>query len=193
MMEVIPRFEFRVWGYDLESTQARLLELGTLLERRQSGEIYIVSHAEQTNVKIRDGMIDIKRLIERRGPLEQWKPVFKAAFPIERQVAVESVFPLLGIEAPVFAADLLGEDAFIAAAERANGVMAIPVRKERSLVSIGDCQGEASVVTVDGDEILTVAVESVDPSSVEGAIALLGIDKYPNESYPALLRRLRWV
>jgi len=192
-MEIIPRFEFRVWGEHLDSAQARLLDMGTLRERRQSGETYIVSRAEQTNVKIRAGVIDIKELLERRGALERWRPVFKAAFPIERQVAVGSVFSRLDVEAPGLEADLVGEEMFVAAADRVEGVTAVPVRKERSLLSIGDCRAEVAVVTIYGDEILTMAIESADPTVVESVAAMLGIDDHENESYPAVLRRLGWA
>ncbi len=192
-MEIIPRYEFRVWGDDLELAQTRLLEAGVLSERRQSSETYIVSHAEQTNVKIRAGVIDIKELLERRGALERWRPVFKAAFPIERHVAVGSVFSRLDVEAPAMEADLVGEEMFIAAADRVEGVTAVPVRKERSLLSIGDCRAEVAVVTIYGDEILTMAIESADPAAVESVAAMLGIDDHENESYPAVLRRLRWA
>ncbi|GBE20816.1 hypothetical protein BMS3Bbin01_00156 [bacterium BMS3Bbin01] len=192
-MKIIPRYEFRAWGDDLDLAQARLLELGTGLERRQTSEVYIVSRAEETNVKIRAGILDIKRLLDRRNRLERWKPVFKVAFPVESQVLSTSVFPLLDVEAPPPAAGLLSEEEFVAVADRLEGMMAVPVQKARSLVSIGDCRGEAGIVTVDGGRYPTVAVESADPSAVEETIALLGIGGHPNESYPALLRRLRWA
>lgn len=192
-MEIIPRFEFRVWGEHLDSAQARLLDLGTLRERRQSSETYIVSRAEDANVKIRAGVLDIKRLLDRRDRLEQWKPVFKAAFPIDAGVLADTVFAVLGVGAPRFAEGPVGEESFASAADRIDGVMTIPLRKERSLVSVGECQTEASVVTVDNEKYLTIAVESEELMAVEETIARLGIGEYENESYPTLLRRLRWA
>jgi len=193
MMKIIPRYEFRVWGDDLGFAQARLLELGTGLKRRQTNETYIVSRAEQTNVKIRAGILDIKQLLDRWNRLERWKPVFKLTFPVESQMLSTSVFPLLDVEAPAPATGLLSEEEFVAVADRLEGVMAVPVQKARSLVSIGACRVEAGTVTVDDRKHLTVAVESADPSAVEETIALLGIGGHPNESFPALLRRLRWA
>jgi len=192
-MKIIPRYEYRVWGDDLGSAQAQLLELGTGLKRRRTSETYIVSRAEQTNVKIRWGILDIKRLLDRWDCLERWKPVFKVAFPVESQVLSTSVFPLLGVEASLPAGGLASEEEFVSMADHLEGVMAVPVQKVRSLVSIGACRVEAGLVTVDGSEHLTVAVESADPSAVEETITLLGIAGRPNESYPALLRRLRWA
>ncbi|NIA25057.1 MAG: hypothetical protein GWP04_05755 [Gammaproteobacteria bacterium] len=192
-MKIIPRYEFRVWGDDLDSAQAQLLELGTRLRRKQTSETYIVSHVEQTNVKIRAGVLDIKQLLDRWNRLERWKPVFKLTFPVESRVLATSVFPQLGVEAPLLPAGPLGEETFVAVADCLEGVMAVPVQKVRSLVSIGACRVEAGVVTVDGSRHLTVAVESADPSVVEETVALLDIGGRRNESYPAMLRRLRWA
>ncbi len=50
-----------------------------------SDEVYLLSAAEDALVKIRDGLLDIKRLqqVDDDG-LEQWVPTLKAPFPCSR-------------------------------------------------------------------------------------------------------------
>ena len=52
------------------------------VEVQNSEEIYLVSAATDANVKIRDQLLDIKRLerVDEHG-LEQWRPELKAAVP----------------------------------------------------------------------------------------------------------------
>ncbi len=60
---------------------------------QQSEELYLVSAASDANVKIRDGLLDIKLLehVDSNG-LEQWKPVIKEPFPLKAS-AVAFVTP----------------------------------------------------------------------------------------------------
>jgi hypothetical protein len=192
-MEIIPRFEFRVWGDDLGQAKLRLEALGPVYERRESSETYFVSWAEGINVKIRAGIVDIKELLVVRGGLEQWKPVFKAAFPMDAEVVSASVFPRLEVEGPSLGEAVIDEATFITAASTVKGVAVVPVRKERSLISFGHCRGETTTVQIDGADHHSVAVESADPDALDAAIVDIGIGGRPNESYPALIRRLRWV
>jgi hypothetical protein len=192
-MEIIPRYEFRVWGEDLARARLRLLDHGSLYERRHSSETYVVSRVEDVNVKIRAGIVDIKQLLVVVGNLERWKPVFKAAFPLDARVVASSVFSRLGVDMPEVIAGAMDEGTFTSTAEGLDGVIVARVRKDRSLVSFGHCRGETSRVQVDDTVLETVAVESADPSAVETAASDLGIDGKPNESYPAMIRRVRWA
>ncbi|MFZ0491699.1 MAG: hypothetical protein WAM81_00715 [Acidimicrobiia bacterium] len=192
-MEIVPRYEFRVWDVDLESIRERLLAQGSLYERRHSSETYVVSRVEDINVKVRAGVVDIKQLLVVRGVLERWKPVFKAAFPLDGRVVESSVLGPLGASPIEPIAGAIDEAGFITAAQRIDGVAVVQVRKDRSLVSFGLCRGETSLVQIDGTIYESVAVESADPSAVEAVVADLGIDRRPNESYPAMIRGLRWA
>jgi hypothetical protein len=191
--EIIPRFEFRVWGVGLDGVRRRLLEKGDLYERRQSNETYVVSKMEGVNVKIRAGIVDIKELIVVHGRLERWKPVFKAAFPLSAEVVAKSVLLRLGVEEPVSMPHSVNEEEFIFAVKAFDELIVVQVHKDRSLVRIGLCRGESSRVQVNGAVYETIAVESADPEAVEETVADLGIDDRPNESYPAMIRGLEWA
>lgn len=192
-MEIVPRYEFRVWDTDLEAVRRSLFDRGSLFERRHSSETYVVSHVEGINVKIRAGVIDIKQLLDVRGTLERWRPVFNAAFPLDASVVAASVFGPLGAGQPAMPGGAMDEAAFITAAEKLDEAIVVSVRKDRSLVSFGSCRGEASFVQIDDTVYETIAVESADPHAVEAAAADLGIDERRNMSYPAWIRELRWA
>jgi hypothetical protein len=191
-MEIVPRYEFRVWDLDLASIRQMLLGRGSLFERRHSSETYVVSRVPDINVKIRAGVVDIKQLLAVSGELERWRPVFKAAFPLDASVVAVSVFGPLGVGPPAKVEGAMDEVAFIAAAAALDGLLVVPVQKDRSLVSFGSCRGESSLVRLGDTVYETVAVESADPNAVETAVADLGIGERPNESYPAMIRGLRW-
>ena len=71
MTEIEPRYEFRAWAPRFNIVVARMRRLAQLHSERNSDEIYIVSAlSDDNNVKIRDGKIDIKELVQIRDGLE---------------------------------------------------------------------------------------------------------------------------
>ena len=75
--EIIPRWEWRTFGDNFAGSDnpfAAFEAGGT----QDSDEIYFLSPATSENVKVRDGLMDIKKF-QRANPdgLEQWKPVLK--------------------------------------------------------------------------------------------------------------------
>jgi hypothetical protein len=69
------RFEFRCWARNFGMVDTRLRRLSDCHGVRESDEIYIVAAGnDDTNIKIRDGTLDVKVLIETRGDFERWRP-----------------------------------------------------------------------------------------------------------------------
>ena len=95
---IIPRWEWRVFGRGFGAAEEAFADLtpGPIAE---SGEVYLLS-AAGSNVKVRDGLMDIKFLREVDGDgLERWEPVMKAGFPLPA-AEVPRVFDALGVLAP---------------------------------------------------------------------------------------------
>ena len=65
-----------------------------------SDEQYVLGLRSEASVKVRDGLMDVKRLeqVDDDG-LEQWRPVMKAAFPLA-QADVGTVIEALGASTP---------------------------------------------------------------------------------------------
>ena len=81
MATIIPRWEWRTFGDDLDEAATALARYRTGSDN-ESDELYFLSPGCE-NVKVRDGLMDIKVLREvNPDGLEQWFPLMKAAFPL---------------------------------------------------------------------------------------------------------------
>ena len=77
MENIVPRWEWRTFGQDFGNAEKHFATLHA--ERVQSSEeIYLLAAGSNANVKIRDGLLDIKILerVDANG-LEQWRPAIK--------------------------------------------------------------------------------------------------------------------
>ena len=79
---IIPRWEWRTFGSSFGAADDALAELASSDDPKESDELYLLS-PDDGNVKVRDGLMDIKvlREVDPDG-LERWEPVMKPAFPL---------------------------------------------------------------------------------------------------------------
>jgi exopolyphosphatase/guanosine-5'-triphosphate,3'-diphosphate pyrophosphatase len=157
----------------------------------ESDEVYLLSVHGDASVKIRGGLMDVKRL-ERVGDdgLEQWRPVMKASFPLQAEDAA-SVLATLGATAPLLEPEAYSFDRFIEEVIRPNAdLLALHVRKRREHFTFGGCMAERTQINADGMETHTIAVESEDPARVAEAVRELGLASYPNVNVPRGLKAL---
>ena len=96
MTEIIPRWEWRTFGDNFSGASNPFVAY-THGEPNDSDEIYFLSPATSENVKVRGGLMDIKKFQHANADgLEQWKPVLKHGFPLPAD-NVKTVFEVLGI------------------------------------------------------------------------------------------------
>jgi exopolyphosphatase / guanosine-5'-triphosphate,3'-diphosphate pyrophosphatase len=190
MTTIIPRWEWRTFGGDLSGAAARLQASATT-GVQASDEVYLLSALGDANVKIRAGLLDIKRLEQVDGDgLEQWLPVLKAEFPLPAE-AVIRVFEALGLPAPGlqrphYSLEQLTAE-FIGPEPR---LRVLAVHKQRSRFSMGGCGCELTEVLAAGRVVTTLAVESEDPAAVIAVVRDLGLGGIRNQSYPRGLKAL---
>ena len=180
------RFEFRIWGSHLDVAHKRLDALADASGPRESAETYILSRLTDTaNVKIRDGLLDIKLLVEQQGHLERWRPVLKTGFPLESRAIVEVVFPNLGVAPPALERSAYSHGELIQDVVRPNRDLAgVNVTKKRYGYKLERCTAEFAIVAIDGGSVSeTVQVEAEDPVAALGAIVQLGLSAQPNVNY----------
>ena len=190
MAEIKPRYEFRVWGADLGAIRQKLEQLAAAKETK-SQETYLISSAtDHCNAKIRDGLMDIKVLVAEDRGLEQWRPILKAGFPLERSIIAEQVFANLQLPAPALGKSAYELREFLDEVMRSRpGVTVVDVSKTRYQFSVGACAAEYGQVVLNGVPEDTVAAESVDPDAVLKLIKNLGISD-TNTSYIREIKRL---
>ena len=97
MAEIRPRWEWRSFGRHFPEAASRLAKLRPV-GAQESDELYLLSIAGD-NVKVRDGLMDIKALREVNADgLELWMPIMKAGFPLQ---AAEAAKVLESLHLPV--------------------------------------------------------------------------------------------
>jgi exopolyphosphatase/guanosine-5'-triphosphate,3'-diphosphate pyrophosphatase len=184
MDQIVPRWEWRTFGQDFGAAEPRFATL--VAETVQnSEEIYLVSPSSDANVKIRNGMVDIK-LLERvdANGLEQWRPTLKEPFPLADS-ALAQVRAALGLPAAPPRAEGRSLAGLLAALAPSGGpVRVVTVRKTRSRFHVHGCVAELADVIADGKKVRTVAIEDADPARVVAAVRATELDRYPNLSYP---------
>jgi hypothetical protein len=75
-----PRFEFRAFAQTFGIVEDEIRRGSVCHDIGESTETYLIAiDVEEQNVKVRDGRLAIKRLVERRQRLERWEPVMDEA------------------------------------------------------------------------------------------------------------------
>lgn len=185
------RYEFRLWGESLADLRQRLERRATPV-KAASRETYLIPRAtDRCNAKIRAELIDMKLLLAERRGLEQWKPVLKAAFPVDRAVIAGQIFPNLHLRAPRLPKPRYQKSEFlneVIAAEP--GIAIVELWKMRLQFSLVTCLAEFTVVVFNGLARDTAAVESAYPDELLRLIHELGLDGAENVSYVRYLKRM---
>ncbi len=191
--EIKPRYEFRVWEETLASVHDRL-GLMAQAKTAESEETYLISKAtDKCNAKIRGALMDIKVLVATDRGLEQWKPILKGGFPLERSVIATQVFPSLDLSPPPLPKAAYELDQFLDMMAQSDEIAIVGVRKMRYQFRIGACAAEYAQIMINSVPRDTVAVESVDPEAVLQLVRELGITE-ANTSYIREIKRvLGWM
>ncbi|HEY7621619.1 MAG TPA: hypothetical protein VH834_17705 [Solirubrobacteraceae bacterium] len=187
---IIPRWEWRTFGERFGAAEERFASLSP--ERAQdSDDLYLLSRHSDASVKVRGGVMDVKRLqsVDDDG-LEQWMPVLKAAFPLS-DADLQLVLDALGVAVapPAGTAGSLEELVDVLAESNAD-LTALMVHKRREHYTIGGAMAEVSVMRTDAGSTRTIAVESEDPARVTAAVAELGLGSRRNVNVASGLKAL---
>ena len=179
---IVPRWEWRTFGERFGDADARFAGL-TPGRVDESDEIYLLSLASDASVKIRDGLMDVKRL-ERRDDdgLELWKPVMKASYPLPAP-DVAAVITALGVAVPPLPrAEYTLDELITEVVGPRDDLMAVEVHKRREHYTVGGCLAELSEVGTAQGSRRTIAIESEDPARVIATVRELGLGSRRNVS-----------
>ena len=185
---IVPRWEWRTFGSSFGAAEDALSELASGRDAVESDELYLLS-TDDGNVKIRDGLMDIKvlREVDAAG-LERWEPVMKRGFPLPAEdagLALET----LGIPRPQQMRPAYDFAEFLEELVRPSGnVTEAEITKRRTRFQIDGCMAELTEVIADDRSTRSVAIESEDASAVVQAVRGVGLAGYVNTSYPRGLR-----
>jgi len=193
VQESNPRFEFRIFGINLDKVTRTLEELTPRLKTRHMNSIYLLTAGNiKNNIKIRDGIMDIKVLEHELDGLEQWNPYLVGEFPLKSDVIKTVVFPALGIVCPVMKREQYTLKQFLEEVISIDPDLSVAfVKKIRHGYMLNGCITEIAEVQVNGALIHTLCIETEDPKQVLAAKKLLGLcSDTENVSYPLALKRI---
>jgi hypothetical protein len=187
------RFEFRVWGDDLNALAARVRDGLSGVTEVEGGERYLVTSRDApANPKIRDDALDVKRLVQVRHGCEQWEPILKVPFPVTAATIETYVFDPIDLDPPKLDRDLYtAEQLSSEVVAPYPGFAAVDVSKARTIGTRAGCRAEVALVTIAGTvATMTVAFESDDLDAVVALRDAVGLADAVNESYPRAIRRI---
>jgi hypothetical protein len=187
--KIVPRWEWRCFAPSL-ATIMQAVAIPRDAAKRESDEIYLLDPRGTENVKIRDGVLDIKRLrqIDADG-LELWEPVFKTPFPLARGdlAAASAVWPLPLETLPreTYTIEQFIEDVILLRA----GLHVVRVHKSRRAFMFAGCIAELVRLAVESRTLESFSLEHEDPTRILAALLTLGLDGHANTNYSLGLSR----
>ena len=185
---IVPRWEWRTFGPSLQlpDSAAGILEPGPVAT---SAEVYLLSKQGDASVKVRESILDVKRLqqVSDNG-LEQWRPVLKASLPLSSEDA-ETVLDALGLSPDQVDGEPRDVDGLMSLLGR-DDATAARVHKVRRRFKGAGCSAELTTLTVGEHTVDTIAIESEDAATVTALVDRLGFALQPNVSMARGLKEL---
>jgi len=187
--KIIPRWEWRCFAPSL-TTIAQAVAVPSDAASRESDEIYVIDPRGTENVKVRDGILDIKQLrqIDANG-LELWEPVFKASFPLSRSdLAAASAawpLPLQTLPRETYTIEQFIEGAISLRTD----LRVVRVHKSRRTFTFAGCIAELVRLAVESRTLESFSLEHEDPTRILAALLTLGLDGHANTNYSLGLSR----
>jgi hypothetical protein len=189
------RYEFRSFGQDLKNVHYLMTRksdpVPDYLWRRASEEIYIVSETtDNVNLKIRDGKLQIKVLLQMHNELELWSPKFEEEFPLHAKTLAEEVFGTLKVKKPILVKSTYQINEFLELTRNNPYLLNIRVKKERHAYLVNETLCEYSVILINGARVYSVAVESDDIHRLQETIRLLSMNDLENINFIQAIKRI---
>ncbi len=183
--KLVPRAEFRAFGQNVLDivTASMWTAHAKLFKIRTSKEIYILSKfTNEANVKIRDGLLDIKtKVSETEDGYEVFQPRGKFQFPVSKE-ELSKIFETLLVEVSLDK-DEYSLDEFLTMVKADAGLAAVDVEKERYGFSVDGMICEYGKILFNGALLETACVESEDYQGMKKAIQALKLDHLDNINY----------
>ncbi len=190
-----PRFEFRTFGQDFSESIGLMSELSILVpekvRQRQSDEIYIVSHFnDSNNIKIRDSKIDIKTYVQTVKGLEQWNPLMKVEFPISSTKLNTDIFPSLQVELPRLTKDEYTISELLEMIDNCLDLQAVRVQKERFGYMVNETICEVANVSINDTLVVSINSESTEIKNVLKTLDDVKLNHFENINYLKGIKRI---
>jgi hypothetical protein len=188
--KIVPRWEWRTFDASLNAIEDRIAAALEHVAPHTSAEIYLLRLGGAQNAKIRDDILDVKRLQQADvNGLELWEPVLKAKFPLS-QNDVATAFVEWQLSLPSLGRKTYTIDQF------SNELIAVQshlrvaaVTKSRRRFSFAGCIAEFVRLSVESLYLESFSLEHEQTGPIVEALNDLGLKNVPNINYPLVLKR----
>lgn len=189
------RFEFRCFGQDFEQAHFRMGRLSAVVPeefwKRTSHEIYIISSTTNiSNIKIRDGKLEVKTLLKTLEGMEQWDPVLNEEFPIQRELVIKKMFQVLNVKPPLLDDNVKTQESLFQIIENYPYLQRVRVKKERYGYNVNHAICEYAKVWINGARLSTISCESTDIKDIKKTLADIGLQGAENINYVQAIKRV---
>lgn len=187
-----PRYQLRAFGPRLQRVRSRMRRRGREADVETLRRLHLVGPRRGVGLVIRDGRLEVRRLVGRSHALEHWAMETAEPLPLDPDWARRHLPELLGIAelAPIGGSPLpLREIALQVVLPDPQLEIAF-VQERRTRLHLGDVRGEFADARVAGIAVETAAVEGTSAEAVRRAALLVGMDPSRNTSWPEALRAL---
>ena len=191
--KIIPRAEFRVFGHGIiDQVKEKMWDAKATLfkARKMPEETYFISvHTDTVNVKVRDGLLDIKtKTGETPEGYEIFQPRGKFQFPVQRE-ELSTILQHLQVNMTLDNENYTLEE-FIDMARASSELVPVKVEKMRYGFSVNGIISEYAQVWFNGAMVETACCESEDYEGIKGAVTALGLNELPNTNYLKAARHI---
>lgn len=191
----IPRYEFRSFGQHFNYASKRMARLSEPvpeeLWERNSDEIYIISRKNNSaNVKIRDGKIEIKILLEITDGFEQWEPLKLIEFPVTAAIIKDEICTALQVEMIGDMNDTYSFTEFISLVDHHPYLQSVSIKKQRAAYMVNKTICETAIVLINGAKVVSISCESANINDLRNTIKDVGLEGIENINYLQAIQRV---
>ena len=172
------RWELRVW--DVEATvENSLFDLNPNPDITAQVDCYLIGPRYEFSAKVRDDVLEVKQLLERRAGFQKWAPDWTSE-PPHTPKTLNRLLVELGADRND-ELDPLSNSQLIDLVNAARGLKAVDVTKKRRNFDLGGVLAEISEIEIDGAEPRTcVVVESANIDRMREIRDHLNLNGLPN-------------
>jgi hypothetical protein len=191
-----PRYEFRTFGHDFKR-QLDLMEKHTQpvpdnLKFRIFDEVYIISkNTDIANIKIKNDLLDIKKLIKTEKGTEQWESLIKYQFPLDQNTILKEILPLLEADLPILENNIYDINGFLSIAKKNKDLIPVKVHKKRQAYLVNYTICEYAEVMIENNILYTISVESIDLHKVTNTVRQLKMGHFKNINYVQAIKQIK--
>jgi hypothetical protein len=189
----VTKYEFRIFDQSFSEIEKLVKQNSKKVKEQNNVDIYLLTAADsENNVKMRNGIMDMKILEETVEGFERWNQYMIGNFPMSNEIILNTVFPSLGVPAPTFSRSEYTMNQFLNELVYYDpDIFIAHTVKHHKKYLLNNCEVEITDLLINMSYIKSVCIESEDLESVKEVKKFLKISStMENVNYPKGIKRV---